>query len=253
MKKTIMIGLVAALAAASLAVADVPQCKKQTVFTESFAGGVKASDGNWWHHFNITRSDGRKNKEYVYSGQITTFWPRSATEMNAVSEFHGNYAARGVTAIEIDLATISSSQLRDYTSMSPTLILVNDSGTPKDIFDDCVVFFQSGETMPLPDVSKPTPNWTHYTFEIPSGSQTLPTPNSGGGCIPTGSPDDTQMPCWGVDTGLLCPVIDDPDLVWQTVINDVDQIKVEWMAPGWFRLIEPWESAIDNASISECQ
>ena len=48
-------------------------------------------------------------------------------------------------------------------------------------------------------------------------------------------------------------MIDDPDMVWQTVINDVDQIKVEWMAPGWFRLFEPWEAAIDNAAISECQ
>jgi hypothetical protein len=251
MKKTILTILVAALAA-SLTMAAPGTCKKKTVFTEDFSQGVAGSDGNWWHHFNITMDQKGKNKEYIYSGELITFWPRAATEMNAVSEFHGNYAARGVTSIDIDLATISS-QLRDYTSMSPTLILVNDSGTPDDIIDDCIVFFQSGENMPLPDPAK-SPNWTHYTFEIPSDSTTLPQPNLGGGfCIPTGGSEDTQMACWGTDEGRLCPVIDDPDMVWQTVINDVDQIKVEWMAPGWFRLIESWESAIDNASISECQ
>ena len=253
MKKTIaMIGLVALLATSFVVAAPSEKCKKQTVFTETFADG--GNDGNWWHHFNILTDDRGKNKEYVYSGEITTFWPRARTEMNAASEFHGNYAARGVTSIEIELATISAGLL-DYTSLSPTLILVNDSGTPNDIIDDCVVFFQSGEPIPEPDPNVPgKPNWTNYTFDIPSDSATLPQPNLGGGfCIPTGGPEDTQMACWGTDEGLLCPVIDDPDMVWQTVINDVDQIKVEWMAPGWFRILDPWQSAIDNASISECQ
>ena len=107
MKKLIISGLVAAVAA-SMTVVAAPQCKKKTVFTEDFSGGVAMSDGNWWHHFNITENRKGRNKDYVYSGEITTFWPRARTEMNAVSEFHGNYAARGVTSIEIELATIQS-------------------------------------------------------------------------------------------------------------------------------------------------
>jgi hypothetical protein len=256
MNKTIAtIGLVALLATSVVVAAPNGQCKKQTVFTENFTGGVAASDGNWWHHFNITANQKGKNKDYVYSGELFTFWPRARTEINAPSEFHGNYAARGVTSIEIQLATVAAPQLRDFTALSPTLILVNDSGTPKDITDDCAVFFQSGEAIPELDPNVPGKvNWTNYTFDIPSDSASLPQPNLGGGfCIPTGGPEDVQMACWGTDEGLNCPVGYDPDLVWQTVINDVDQIKVEWMAPGWFRLIEPWESAIDNASISECQ
>jgi hypothetical protein len=257
MNKTIaMVGVLALIATSLVVAAPNQQCKKQTVFTENFSGGVEASDGDWWHHFNITENKKGKNKEYIFSGDITTFWPRARTEMNASSEFHGNYAARGVTSIEIELATIAAPQMRDYTALSPTLILVNDSGTPDDIIDDCVVFFQSGEPIPELDPNVPgTPNWTSYTFDIPSDATTLPQPNIGGGfCIPTGDPSqDTQMACWGTDEGLLCPVGHDPDLVWQTVINDVDQIKVEWMAPGWFRLIEPWQAAIDNASISQCQ
>lgn len=252
-KQILMTGLIVALAA-SVSVAAPPsgQCKRQTVFTETFADGVDLSDGNWKHHFNQLIDGKKKNKEYVYSERLTTFWPWAETRMNALSTFHGNYAARGVTGFEIELATIYS-ELRDYTAMSPTLVLVNDSGTPDEIIDDCIVYFQIGDTMPLPDPTK-SPNWTSYEFEIPSDSATLPTPNNGGECIVTGDPSvDTQVPCWGIDTGRSCPVMDDPDLVWRTVINDVDQIKVEWMAPGWFRILDGWESAIDNASISECQ
>ena len=92
--------------------------KKQTVFNENFTGGVVASDGNWWHHFNMTVNQKGKNKDYVCSGEITTFWPRARSEMNAASGFHGDYAARGVTSIEIDLATISAPRMRDYTSLA---------------------------------------------------------------------------------------------------------------------------------------
>lgn len=257
MRKSIIVAGICLVLAVSFTVAAPPEkpCKKQTVYTESFAGGEL---GEWWHHFNVVETDKGKHKQYIYSGEMTTHYPQARTEPIGVeSEFTGNFADRNVVSFSIDLATIvHTGQYK--TGYSPTLVLTSDSGTPDNIDDDCIVFYQSGEPMPEPD---PTGvNWVNFTFEIPSASETLPQPNNGdpcpGGwcetCAPTGSSEDTQVPCWGVVKYNLCPTLDDLDLTWRNVIRDVDRIGVQWMSPEWFALILPWESAIDNPSIATC-
>lgn len=252
--------LTAALGAPLVAAAPpAGSCKKTSTFTETFAGG--GNEGGWWHHFSVLRNDGGKNKEFLYSGDAITHFPQTHTDpMGRASRFTGDFAARRVVAIGIDLATIRTDAVRDYRGMSPTLVLVNDSGTPNVIDDDCIVFFQSGAGMPLPDPARV--NWTTYSFEIPSESTTLPQPNFGDPCpgrycevcAPTGdSVRDTQVPCWGVSKGTACPTLHDFDLTWRNVIRDVDQVRVDWMSPEWAHLIGGWQSGVDNPSITVCE
>lgn len=242
--------------ACAAAVAAPPECRKASTFTETFAD--ESNVGNWWHHFNVLQTDKGKNKEHFYSGEISTFFPRTGTR-GPSDEFTGDWSDKNVIEFSIDLATLAAPQIRDYTSMSPTLSLVNYNGTPEDLGDDCIVFFQSGRPIPEPDPGNI--GWTKYTFEVPSTSATLPQPNNGdpcpGGfcetCILTGDPlVDTQQACWGVFKGNNCPVLDDFDAVWRQVIENVDEVRVWWMSPEWFALIQPWQTAVDNPSITTC-
>lgn len=253
MKKSILVlvVLVLAIPATLAAEPNTGECKRTTTYTETFTG--ESNDGNWWHHFNIETTAKGKHGEFIYSGPMTTFYPRAETQMKADSVFHGNYTERGVVEISIDLAAFEIPQT-DQTFMSPTLQLINDSGTPRDISDDCIVYLQSGLDQPArSNIEKP--DFVTYTFAIPSASQTLPQPNNADDCTGTYCEmcPDTNEECWGVATGRLCPTLGDWDATFRNVLADVDQVHVSWMGPDWFALILPWQSAIDNPSITECK
>ncbi len=239
---------------ASAAASDT--CRQSSTFTETFSGG--SNEGGWTFGFGPEFMDDQRGrqKEFLRASGLDTFYPIAST--SGTSVFTGDFAARGVTAIGADLATIHYRNL-DYTFHSPTLVLTNWMGTPEVLDDDCIVFFQSGLDMPPPNGR--TIEWMSYTFAIPSISPTLPEPNNGdpcpGGfcetCVLADDPDPTGHPCWGVWKGTNCPTLDDFDLTWRTVISHVDQVSVQWLSPEWLSAFAVWDIGIDNPSISTCR
>lgn len=233
--------------------AAAPVCRQET-FTETFSDG--GNEGGWTIGGNefIDNQKG-KNKDFLHAPQLDTFYPIALTQ--GASEFTGDFAARGVTAIGAELATIHY-RTQDYTFHSPTIVLINAMETPEDPSDDCIVFFQTGRDMPVPDPGRI--NWVQYTFPIPASSETLPQPNNGDPCpgsfcevcILPGDPDPTGKPCWGAYKGTNCATMPDVDLTWRTVVGNVDQVYIQWLSPEWFSIFALWDVGFDNPSITTC-
>lgn len=250
------VGLALFTTSAAAATPPAGECRSATSFTETFASGSNV--GGWTFGFGGEFFDDERgrNKEFLHAPGLDTFYPIAATTQPSV--FTGNYAARGVNELAVELATIRYATT-DHRFHSPTIVLTNRMGTPDDPADDCIVFFQSG--LDMPPANEPKLSWVRYAFSIPSTSPTLPQPNNGDPCpgafcetcILPGDPDPTGKPCWGVWKGTNCPVLDDLDLTWRTVIENVDQVSVQWLSIEWLSAFAIWDVGVDNPSVSTCE
>lgn len=231
-------------------------CKFTNTFVETFASG--SNTGGWTFGYGGEFLDDLRgrNKEFLHAAGLDTFYPIAVT--TEPSAFTGNWSARRITEFGVELATVAYVN-RDHTFHSPTLVLLNWMGTPDVPDDDCIVFFQSG--LDMPPANQPSITWVKYAFPVPSESPTLPEPNNGdpcpGGfcetCIPPGDPDPTGKPCWGVWKGTNCPTLDDFDLTWRTVVENVDQVYVSWLSIEWLSAFAVWDVGFDNPSITTCR
>ncbi len=257
MKKMKLVGAVSVIVAAlGTAVAAPPgECRRANVFIETFSSGT--NEGGWTFHYGGEFFDNQRgrNKEFLRAPGFDTFYPIAVA--SGPSAFTGNYSARGVTEVAVELSTIQYFS-RDHTFHSPTLVLVNRMGTPEAPEDDCIVFFQSG--LDMPPANEPRMTWVKYAFAVPSRSLTLPQPNNGDPCpgdfcetcVLPGDPDPTGKPCWGVWKGTYCPTLHDLDLTWRTVIEQVDEVWVSWLTIEWLSLFTVWDVGLDNPSITTC-
>jgi hypothetical protein len=93
--------------------------------------------------------------------------------------FTGDWAARGVTRIGIDLATAWAEA--NMGTRPITVVLLNDNGTPEDLEDDWGAYYVSTQIAPTPGGVESMAasltgalNWSSYDFEIPSRERRLP-------------------------------------------------------------------------------
>ncbi len=149
---------------------------------------------------------------------LDTFAPELRTELGVSSIFTGDYRAKRVRSLGVDLAIFRV----DFSSAGRplSLILRNDGGTPDDPSDDVVVHFVGPKNVPAPDGS-----WRRYQLAVPSRSTVLP---SG----------------WKVFQGT-----GDDDADWNTVLTDVDEVSFFFGDPEFFFIFQQWELGVDNIRI----
>jgi hypothetical protein len=198
-----------------------------TTFVETFEEG--SNEGAWsWGTGNESISPLNGNPgAFLQDLTLSSCCPAASTALGTNSAFTGNYRARGVSSVGIDLITLDASSGVGGRPLS--VILVNDSGTPGDFDDDLGAFFIGDTNIPDPGVPGLTPaGWTSFDFDIPGAATTLP---SG----------------WQTfdENGLGAN-----DAVWNAVIADVDELQFFYGDPTQVFLFLSWDVGLDNPRIT---
>ena len=209
----------AVAAAVTLAPPVAAHCA--TSFDETFTGG--SNDGEWGFGSGGDQlvASGGNPGEFIGTLAFDTFTPRAQTALGALSVFHGDYRAAGVTEMGIDLKTFAN-QFPNSCMRPISLQLWSDPGTPGNFGDDSYVYFVSSFQAPCAGES-----WKSYDLDVDAASATLPAG-------------------WAVDPTNANP----PDQVWNEVIEDVDQVLWWYGDPTFFFIFEQWSVGLDNPRIA---
>jgi hypothetical protein len=254
MRKTLLLLPLPVLLTAGLVIdtfaAGPDGCRRKTIFTESFEGG--SNEGNWSFgiaeeailpsgnpHGDVLITSCQTNPCLIPDMPLATFAPQARTR-ESESEFTGNLRAKRVTEVGADFRLYRVS-FDTYQERPLSLVLVSFNGTPENIDDDLYVFLVGKKNIPSPS---PTGNggWVTYTFDLPTSSPTLPTPFS----MVEGDPG------WVAADGEIFFPADDPDAVWNRVVENVDEMIFWWHDPRFYAIFQNWKVAMDNASIVSC-
>lgn len=212
MHKSLLLGLVAAAFAPALASAQLP-------FVETFTGG--SNSGLWTLGPPSTFPSSGGNPTWYLESTVDTFAPQPRSQ-NASSPFGGDWRAKGVRSVGIDLRTVAVQFPFDR---ELTLMLGNDNGTPADPFDDCIVYFLG--TRRVPQVAQ---GWRSFDFSVDSASTSMPA----GWTLSSQSGSCT-----------------DANAAWNTVITDVSYVQYFYGNPEFFFIFDMWTVGLDNARISD--
>lgn len=193
--------------------------KKSGVFVESFTGASNV--GLWTYGFGVsTPSSGGNPDWYLRTEGLDTFAPQLRTRLDSI--FTGDYRARNVTALGVDLVTFAVDFSAGGRPLS--LLLIEDNGTPGDSSDDWAAYTIGGSNIPLPGEG-----WKSFSFAVPSQSATLP---AGWNVIQFGPNSPAN-----------------PD--WNQVITDVDEVRFFYGDPELFFIFQQWTLGADNVRIEE--
>jgi hypothetical protein len=150
---------------------------------------------------------------------LDTFAPELRTELGLASLFTGDYRAKGVTHLGVDLAVFGPPGVT--TGGRPlSLILRHDPGTPGQPLDDLVLYRVGARNIPAA-----TGTWRRYDFRVPAASVSLPAG-------------------WAVLQGS-----GDADADWSAVVADVTQASFFFGDPSFFFIFQQWELGVDNVRI----
>jgi hypothetical protein len=223
---------------AGTAAADpLDQICPMQVFQETFSFG--SNEGNWGFDCatDLIEDRGGNPGAFLHIRNLETFAPLPRTCGGEPSVFTGDYRKAGVSALSVDFKTFSVSFTTEERPM--TVVLINHAGTPSDPSDDLYVFYVSDDNIPAPAARR---GWRHYQFEIPSDLTTLPYPRSTG----------EGRPGWAAAVAEMFVPAEDPDAVWNTVIQDVNQVIFWWHDPRFFAIFQSWDVGMDNPAIAMC-
>lgn len=198
--------------------------------TETFESG--SNQGGWtWGSNNGYLVDVNGNPGWYFRDPgLVTFTPRASTSFGVESVFTGDYKARNVDSVGIDMAI---SFVRGAVSgRTVTLILLNDNGTPDDLRDDWGAFKVTDLPIPPTGVvgingSEDILQWTGYDIAVPSRSATLPEGWS-----------------W-ISRGYLRR-----NGSWARLMGDVDHVGFMFGDPAVLYPLFFWDVAMDNPRIT---
>lgn len=188
-------------------------------FVEEFTGGTNV--GLWTFGGAMSGQPSGGNPDwYRRVDNLDTFAPQLRTQGDSI--FTGDYRARKVTLLGVDLKTFAV----DFSAAERplTLMLVEDNGTPGDSSDDWAAY-----TIGALDVPVPGQEWTSYSFVVPSQSATLPA----GWATQIYGPNSPANPDWN------------------QVITDVDRVVFFYGDPELFFIFQQWTLGVDNVRIEE--
>jgi hypothetical protein len=133
----------------------------ETTFVETFEDG--SNEGGWWYGTGNGYIDpiGGNPGAFFHDWCVDTFAPQPRTSVMDESEFTGDYRAKGVLSVGIDLKTFYVDFGADGRPLS--VILVSDNGTPDDYYDDWGAYFVGDQNVPLMGQG-----WLSYDFDVPS-------------------------------------------------------------------------------------
>jgi hypothetical protein len=241
MKKTSLSIVLIALGAGT-AVAEpldaLCEGKSMDVTRETFSGG---SEAGWGFDCatDFVASTGGNPDAFLRIQELDTFAPWGRTCSSALAPYNGDYREKGVAAVSADFKTFSVSLTTEERPLS--LVLVHHSGTPADTSDDLYVYYVGEANIPSPGIQN-RGGWVHFQFDVPSSSPILPRPRSPG----------DGAPGWVAAVGEVFNPAADPDAVWNTVIQNVDQVIFWWHDPRYFSILQSWDIGMDNPSLITC-
>jgi len=189
-------------------------------YTDTFTNGTNGGAWTFGNAADTIESSGGNPGHYLHNSNLDTFAPQPRTGAGVSSAFTGDYRARRVAWLEVDLET-HSTQFNFERQLS--LILEDDAGTPGDPSDDCSVYVVTNQL--VPQVAE---GWKHFVVPIPSLSTTMP-------------------PGWNV----LGNCTGSADAAWNAVITDVDRVIWFYGDPTFFYIFDLWDIGMDNARIAE--
>jgi hypothetical protein len=188
-------------------------------FTETFDDGSNVGGWLYGGPGETIEPTGGNPGWFLHSPALDTFAPQPRTS-GADSVFTGDFQARNVSVIGIDLITIDV----DFSAAGRplTLMLVSEAGTPGNPNDDWAAYFMGAQNIPVPGEG-----WLSYSFDVPSQSPTLP-------------------PGWQtIDLGPNPPP---PD--WNALITNVDQVRFFYGDPTFVFIFQMWDVGLDNVTVT---
>jgi hypothetical protein len=189
---------------------------------------------------DFVSSTGGNPDAFLRNQEVDSFAPWAMTCDGAVGSFIGDYREKGVVAMAADFKTFSASLTTEERPLS--LVLIHHSGTPGYVDDDLLVYYVGDTNIPSPGESGRA-GWVRYQFDIPSDSTILPRPRSPG----DGAPG--WVAAYGNEVSQPAA---DPDAVWNTVIQNVDQVIFWWHDPRYFAIVQSWDVGMDNPTLITC-
>ena len=200
-------------------------------FVETFDG--EEIEGNWSFFgnkeqpFEYTATEGGNPGAFLHSpcnelACLDTYAPQLRTELGTESIFTGDYQARGVETLGVDLAVFGPEILTTL-GRPLSLILSYDPKTPTDPNDDIQVVYVGNRNIP-----QANGQFKKYWFHIPSDSKGLP---------------EGWVIRLGRGTG-------DDDADWDRIIHSVDQVFFFFGDPDYFFMLQQWELGADNPCIT---
>jgi len=186
-------------------------------YTESFEG---TNVGGWtWGFGDTVPAFGGNPGAYLRTNGLDTFAPTPRTT-TAANEFTGDYRARGVTSVGVDLKT-------DFAAFGTggrpcTLMLIHDNGTPGTQLDDTAAYFM-GSNIPAEGAG-----WISYDYDVPSQETDLP---SGWLLLNMG---DSGAPA---------------NHTWEQVMQSVSRVQFFYGNPTYFFIFQQWTLGMDNVRI----
>lgn len=205
--KTLILSLCLGLAGAAVA----------EEFIETFDGGSNIGGWTYFAPVESIEESGGNPGAYLRADGLDTFAPQPRTVGESV--FTGDFRARNVQSLGIDLATFYV----DFSAAERpcSLLLHSDNGTP-DNFDDDWAAYRLG-----PDVSEPGEGWQSFDFAVPSQE--------------TAWPDGWSSVQFGGSS---------PEPDWDALMGNVTTVSYFYGDPTYFFIFQMWQLGLDNPRIT---
>jgi len=145
----------------------------EQTFVESFEQGTNEGGWTFGTGNELLVADIGDPGVCVFDASLISYAPRASTSFGVSSVFTGDWAARGVVRIGIDLATLWAEASMGERPI--TVILLNDNNTPDDLEDDWGAYLVSTQLAPQPgEVTASAASWSTYEFDVPAREHQLP-------------------------------------------------------------------------------
>jgi hypothetical protein len=164
--------------------------------------------GGWTYGLPIVIESAGGNPGSWLHAAPDTFAPQLRTSV-VTPEFHGNWRAREVASIGVDLLTVST----QFPAARPLSVILS-SGS-------CQIYFVGTSEVPQPGTG-----WKSFDFAIDSQSTVMP-------------------PGWAILSGPCTQ----PDTAWNGVMQNVTEVRFFYGDPTFFFIFDIWNVGADNPRI----
>lgn len=212
----------------------------------TFDRGRSDNEGQWsWNNGRSIVEHELGNPEgYLRDPFLANFCPCPGTKIGAESMFTGDYRARNVTSVGIDLRSLNYDW--DITGRRLCVLLMNDNGTPQNLDDDWGAYFEGDATLPskyvpmaksvAPEATLNEPGWKSFQFDIPS--QEIP------------STDDQFPEGWVFFEWYDDGIGQQPGETWTALMSNVSYIQYPHGLPDAFYIYNVMDLGLDNPWIT---
>lgn len=209
--------------------AGIAPSGEEVTFIETFDNASNVGSWTWGTGNEFINMLNGNPGPYLRDNTLASCCPALSTWPGTSSIFTGNFRAKGVTSVGLDLVTNNASSGVGGRLLS--VMLVNDNGDPWDYENKWGAYFVGDKNVPAAGVDTSTggipQGWTSYNFVIDSQSNVLP------------------------EGWVLFRFNGEPiDFTWNDVITDVSELWFHYGDPSGIYLFTSWDVGTDNVRIT---